>query len=47
MWDTRELTRIVRSKGAMNAIISSEITDVDELKAKLKEAPSMEGIGVE
>jgi carbamoyl-phosphate synthase small subunit len=42
--DTRELTRIVRSKGAMNAIISSEITDVDELKAKLKEAPSMEGL---
>jgi len=42
--DTRELTRVVRSKGAMNAIISSEITDVDELKAKLKEAPSMDGL---
>lgn len=42
--DTRELTRLVRSKGAMNAIISSEITDIDELKSKLKEAPSMEGL---
>lgn len=41
--DTRELTRIVRSKGAMNAIISSEITDVEQLKTKLAEAPSMEG----
>lgn len=42
--DTRELTRIVRSKGAMNAIISSEITDIDTLIAKVKEAPRMEGL---
>lgn len=42
--DTRELVRYIRDKGAMNAIISSEITDIDELKAKLAEVPSMEGL---
>lgn len=42
--DTRELTRIVRSKGAMNAIISSEIDDSAVLLSKLKEVPSMEGL---
>src|SRR5690606_107557 len=31
-------------KGAMNAIISSETLDVEELKAKLAEVPSMEGL---
>ncbi|MFD1629364.1 glutamine-hydrolyzing carbamoyl-phosphate synthase small subunit [Pseudopedobacter beijingensis] len=42
--DTRELVRYIRDKGAMNAIISSEITGIDELKAKLAEVPSMEGL---
>lgn len=42
--DTRALVRHIRDKGAMNAIISSEITDIDELKAKLAEVPSMEGL---
>jgi len=42
--DTRSLVRKIRSKGAMNAIISSEITDIDILKSKLKEVPSMEGL---
>ena len=42
--DTRQLVRYIRDKGAMNAIISSEITDIDELKAKLAEVPSMEGL---
>ncbi len=42
--DTRALVRHIRHKGAMNAIISSEITDVDVLKARLKEVPSMEGL---
>ncbi len=42
--DTRALVRHIRDKGAMNAIISSEITDLDELKAKLAEVPSMEGL---
>jgi len=40
--DTRSLVRHIRDKGAMNAIISSEISDLDELKAKLMEIPSMD-----
>jgi len=42
--DTRQLVRHIRDKGAMNAIISSEITDIDELKKKLAEVPSMDGL---
>lgn len=42
--DTRQLVRHIRDKGAMNAIISSEITDINELKAKLAEVPSMDGL---
>lgn len=42
--DTRALVRHVRDKGAMNAIISSEDLDIDSLKEKLKEVPSMEGL---
>jgi carbamoyl-phosphate synthase small subunit len=42
--DTRSLVRHIRSKGAMNAIISSENLDVESLKAKLKEVPSMAGL---
>lgn len=42
--DTRSLVRHIRDKGAMNAIISSETLDIDELKAKLAEVPSMAGL---
>jgi carbamoyl-phosphate synthase small subunit len=42
--DTRALVRHIRSKGAMNAIISSEITDIERLKALLNEVPSMDGL---
>jgi len=42
--DTRELVRHVRSKGAMNAIISSENKTIEELKAELAAVPSMEGL---
>ncbi len=42
--DTRQIVRHVRSKGAMNCIISSEILDEDELKTLLKKVPSMEGL---
>lgn len=42
--DTRSLVRHIRSKGAMNAIISSEILDVEELKKKLASVPSMDGL---
>lgn len=41
--DTRKLVRHIRSKGAMNAIISSELTP-DQLKAELKKVPSMDGL---
>ncbi len=42
--DTRMLVRLVRNKGAMNCIISSEILDFNELKDKLSTVPSMEGL---
>ena len=42
--DTREIVRHIRSKGAMNAIISSEIFDVDLLAFKLKSVPNMDGL---
>lgn len=42
--DTRAIVRHVRSKGAMNAIISSTITNIDELKAELAKCPPMEGL---
>src|ERR1051326_2081372 len=42
--DTRAIVRYIRSKGAMNAIISSEILDVKELKKVLDKVPSMEGL---
>lgn len=42
--DTRALVRHIRSRGAMNAIISSEINDIEQLKKILSEAPSMDGL---
>lgn len=48
--DTRALVRHIRNKGAMNAIISSEITEMDidsqilSLKKKLDKIPSMNGL---
>lgn len=42
--DTRALIRHIRNKGAMNAIISSEITDRDQLRERLAKVPSMEGL---
>lgn len=42
--DTRALVRHIRSKGAMNAIISSEGHDIETLKIKLQELPSMDGL---
>jgi carbamoyl-phosphate synthase small subunit len=42
--DTRALVRHIRSKGAMNAIISSENLDVDSLKAQLATIPDMNGL---
>ena len=42
--DTRALVRHIRSKGAMNAIISSENLSISELKTILEKAPSMDGL---
>ncbi|MCT4561671.1 MAG: glutamine-hydrolyzing carbamoyl-phosphate synthase small subunit [Crocinitomicaceae bacterium] len=42
--DTRALVRHIRNAGAMNAIISSEILDENELKTLLDKVPSMEGL---
>lgn len=42
--DTRELVKHIRNKGAMNAVISSEILDVEVLKKKLQDIPSMDGL---
>lgn len=42
--DTRALTAKVRTEGAMNCIISSAISDIEELKALLREVPSMNGL---
>ena len=42
--DTRKLVRHIRTKGAMNAIISSEILDAVVLRWELEKVPSMEGL---
>jgi carbamoyl-phosphate synthase small subunit len=42
--DTRAVVRHIRSKGAMNAVISSETMNVEELKERLGQVPSMEGL---
>jgi carbamoyl-phosphate synthase small subunit len=42
--DTRAIVRYIRSKGAMNAVISSEVLDLKELKKILAKVPSMEGL---
>lgn len=42
--DTRSLVRHIRSKGAMNGIISSEIFDLKELNKLLAKAPDMDGL---
>ncbi|HYF70934.1 MAG TPA: glutamine-hydrolyzing carbamoyl-phosphate synthase small subunit [Ohtaekwangia sp.] len=41
--DTRMLVRYIRNKGAMNAIISSELNP-DELLMAIKKVPSMDGL---
>jgi carbamoyl-phosphate synthase small subunit len=42
--DTRALVSYIRDNGAMNAIISTEVDNIDELKRKLAEAPDMKGL---
>jgi carbamoyl-phosphate synthase small subunit len=42
--DTRALVAHIRTKGAMNCIISSETTDINELKRQLDKVPDMSGL---
>jgi len=42
--DTRAIVRYIRDRGAMNCIISSEISDINVLKEKLAKVPSMVGL---
>ena len=42
--DTRALVSHIRSKGAMNCLISSEILDAEVLKKQLQEVPDMSGL---
>ncbi len=42
--DTRALVAHIRTKGAMNCIISTEILEVEALKQKLAEVPEMDGL---
>lgn len=44
--DTRKITRLIRTKGAMRAVIASERYSIEKMKAALKEAPSMEGLNL-
>lgn len=42
--DTRALVSHIRDNGAMNAIISTNVDNIEELKKQLSEVPSMEGL---
>ncbi len=42
--DTRALVAYIRDNGAMNAVISTEVDNLSQLKAQLDEVPSMEGL---
>ncbi|WP_289044699.1 glutamine-hydrolyzing carbamoyl-phosphate synthase small subunit [uncultured Olleya sp.] len=42
--DTRALVSYIRDNGAMNAVITTEVHDVDSLKKQLSEIPSMNGL---
>ncbi len=42
--DTRALVSYIRDNGSMNAVISTEVDNVDNLKEQLARVPSMEGL---
>ena len=42
--DTRALVQHVRAKGAMNCIVSTELSDLEGLKAELQKVPDMAGL---
>ncbi|MFB9054396.1 glutamine-hydrolyzing carbamoyl-phosphate synthase small subunit [Formosa undariae] len=42
--DTRALVSYIRDNGAMNAVISTDVDNIEGLKAKLKDIPEMNGL---
>ena len=42
--DTRALVSYIRDHGAMNAVISTEVDNIEALKANLKKIPDMKGL---
>ncbi|MBT8258855.1 MAG: glutamine-hydrolyzing carbamoyl-phosphate synthase small subunit [Bacteroidia bacterium] len=42
--DTRALVSYIRDKGAMNAVISTEIDNIEQLKVELSKVPNMKGL---
>lgn len=42
--DTRALVTYIRENGAMNAVITSEIEDIENLKKELSQVPNMDGL---
>ena len=44
--DTRAITRKIRSVGAMNGAISTEILEPEELLSRVRQAPSMAGLNL-
>jgi len=42
--DTRALVAHIRDNGAMNAVISTEVENIDNLKKRLSEVPDMNGL---
>ncbi|WP_373073696.1 glutamine-hydrolyzing carbamoyl-phosphate synthase small subunit [Zeaxanthinibacter enoshimensis] len=42
--DTRALVAYIREHGAMNAVISTRINEIDALKEELKKVPDMDGL---
>ncbi len=42
--DTRALVSYIRDNGAMNALISTRVNEIDALKEELSQVPSMEGL---
>jgi carbamoyl-phosphate synthase small subunit len=44
--DTRALVAYIRDHGAQNAIVSTDVENIEELQKQLKEAPSMKGLAL-
>jgi len=42
--DTRALVSYIRDQGAMNAVISTDVDNIDELKQQLAKVPNMDGL---